>query len=111
MHRRDGVALDARDARGGRVEQRVDEVIGQQVDLVDVEDALMGAREQPRLEGLLARERAAEVERADEPVEARAERQLDERRRPRLDGASAGTRPSGASSPGANANGLAARRP
>ena len=46
MHGRDGVALDARDARGGRVEQRVDQVIGQQVDLVHVEDALVRAREQ-----------------------------------------------------------------
>ena len=50
MHDGDGVALDARDARGGGVEQRVDEVVGQQVDLVDVEDALVGAREQARLE-------------------------------------------------------------
>ena len=85
VHGRDSVALDARDARGRRVEQRVDEVVGQQVDLVDVEDAPVGAGEQAGLEGLLAVQRAAEVERADEPVEARAERQLDERRRSQLD--------------------------
>ena len=105
MHGRDGVALDARDAGSGGVEQRIDEVVGQQVDLVDVEDALVRAREQARLERLLALQRATEVERADEPVEARAERQLDERRRPQLDlVVGRHTRPSGASSPGANAN-------
>ena len=85
VHDGDGVALDARDAGGGRVEQRVDEVIGQQVDLVHVEDALVRAREQARLERLLAVQGATEVERADEAVEARAERQLDERGRPLLD--------------------------
>ena len=85
VHGGDGVALDARDARGRGVEQRVDEVIGQQVDLVDVEDAAVGAREQPGLEGLLAVQGASEVERADEAIEARAERQLDERRGPQLD--------------------------
>ena len=51
---RDRLALDARDRGGGGVEQRVDEVVGQQVDLVDVEDPLVGAGEQPGLEGLLA---------------------------------------------------------
>ena len=52
---------------------------------------------------MLAGQRAPEVERADEPVERRAERQLDERRGPLDDRASAGTRPPGARSPGANA--------
>ena len=81
VHGRDGVALDARDARGRGVEQRVHEVIGQEVDLVDVEDALMGAGQEPGLECLLALERAPEVERAHQPIEARAQRQLDERGR------------------------------
>ena len=52
----------------------------------------MRAGQQPGLEGLLAGERAAEVERADEPVERRAERQLDERRRARR-GRRVGRRP------------------
>ena len=92
VHGRHGVALDARDARGGRVEQRVHEVVGQQVDLVHVEDALVRAREQAGLEGLLAAERATQVERADEPVETRPERQLDERCRTLLDSAVRGDR-------------------
>jgi hypothetical protein len=61
-------------------------MVGEQVDLVHVQDALVGAREDARLERLLARERAAQVERADQPVEGRAERQLDERRRAQLAG-------------------------
>ena len=93
------------DARRRRVEQRVDQVVGQQVDLVDVEDPLVRAGEQPGLEGALAGQRAAEVERPDEAVQRRAQRQLDQRapraapaRRRRHD-------PFGPSSPGANANG------
>ena len=84
MHGRDGVALDARDARGSGVEQRVHEVIGQEVDLVDVEDALMGAGQEPGLECLLALERSPEVECAHQPIETRSQRQLDERGRARL---------------------------
>ncbi len=83
------LALDPGDPGRGGVEQRVDEVVGQEVDLVDVEDAAVGAGEQARLERVLAGQRAPEVERADEPVERRADRQLDERRGP-LDDAGAG---------------------
>ena len=78
---RHSVALDPGHARGRGVQQRVDEVIGQQVDLVDVEDPLVRAGEQPGLEGLLAGQRPAEVERADEAVQRGAQRHLDERRR------------------------------
>ncbi len=108
VHGRDRVPLHAGDARRGRVQQRVDEMVGQQVDLVDVEDALMGARQQPCLERPLAGQRAAEVERPDQPVQARAERELDERRRARLDG---GVRRHGAvrrELPGPEREGLAA---
>ena len=64
--------------RGG-VEQQIDEVVVQQVDLVDVEEAAVGGGEQPGLEGLHAfGQRAFEVEGADEPVLGRADRQLDE---------------------------------
>jgi hypothetical protein len=83
---RDGVALDPGDRRGGRVEQRVDEVVGQQVDLVDVEDPLVRAGQHAGLERPLAGERTPEVQRAHEPVERRAQRQLDQRRRARPHG-------------------------
>ena len=73
------LALHARDRGRGGVEQRVDEVVGQQVDLVDVEDPLVGAGQQPGLEGLLAGQRATQVKSAHEPVQGGAERQLDER--------------------------------
>ena len=43
---RDAVALDHVDAAGGGVEQRIDQRIGQQVDLVDVQHALVRARQQ-----------------------------------------------------------------
>ena len=49
----------------------------------------------PASNALLAVEGAPEVERADEAVEARAERQLDERRRPQLDLAVGGDAPVG----------------
>ena len=64
----------------------------------------MRAGEQPGLEGALAGQRAAEVERADEAVQRRAERQLDERGA-RAAPARLPPTPSGPSSPGANANG------
>ena len=76
---RDRLALDARDRGRGGVEQRVDEVVGQQVDLVDVEDPLVGAGQQPGLEGLLAGQGARQVQGAHEPVQGGAERQLDQR--------------------------------
>ena len=43
---RHAVALDAVGAGHGRVEQRVDQVVGQQVDLVDVQDAPVGGGHQ-----------------------------------------------------------------
>ena len=47
---RDPVALDADRPHGGGVQQQVDEVVVEQVDLVDVQDAAVGAGEQARLE-------------------------------------------------------------
>ena len=76
------LALDDVLARGRDVEQQVDEVILEQVDLVDVEEAAVGARQQAGLERLHAlRQRAFEVERADDAVLGRAERQVDHRHR------------------------------
>ena len=45
---RDAVALDVRAAHRGGVEQHVDQVVVQQVDLVDVEHAAVGAGQQSR---------------------------------------------------------------
>ncbi len=53
------LALDDILARRGDVEQQVDDVILEQVDLVDVEEAAVGARQQPRLEALDPRVSAA----------------------------------------------------
>jgi hypothetical protein len=50
----DRLALDADDTRRSGVEQRVDEVVREEVDLVDVQNPLMGTREQARLEGPVA---------------------------------------------------------
>ena len=44
------VALDVHAAERGRVEQHVDQVVGQQVDLVDVQQPAVGRRQQARLE-------------------------------------------------------------
>jgi hypothetical protein len=44
---RDPLPLDVRPAERRRVEQQVDEVVVQEVDLVDVEDAAVGGGEQP----------------------------------------------------------------
>ena len=79
---RDGVALDVADPHRGGVEEDVDEMVGQQVDLVDVQDAAMRARQQAGFEGPFACQRAPEVQRADEPVDRRADRQLHQRRGP-----------------------------
>ena len=105
----DRVALHARDARRGRVEQRVNEVVGQQVDLVDVEDPRCARASSPGSKACSPLKRTAEVQRADQPVERRAQRQLDERRRPRPTRrvVPAPGRPA-PRSPGANANGCPA---
>ncbi len=69
----------------------------------------MGAREQARLERLLALQGTTEVERPDEAVETRAERELDERRRPQLRLGVAGHAPVGRELAGREREGLAAR--
>lgn len=48
LHDRDAVALHTHPARRGRIEERIDEVVAEQVHLVDVEHAAVGLREQPR---------------------------------------------------------------
>ena len=46
----DTVALDMVFAAGGDIEQQIDQMIGQQVDFIDVEQTAMGAGEQARRE-------------------------------------------------------------
>ena len=72
-------ALDVGRAERRGVQEQVDQVVVQQVDLVDVEHAAVRAGEQS---GLIRRDargqRLLEVERADEAVLARTDRQLHE---------------------------------
>src|SRR5690606_29833388 len=74
---RDAVPLDRHLAGGGGVEQQVDEVVVEQVDLVDVQDAAVGASQEPGLElDGAGSERLLEVERAEHPVLRGPDRQL-----------------------------------
>ena len=84
---RDALALDDVLAHRGRVEQDVDQMVLEQVDLVDVEDAAVGGREQAGLEGALAGfQRALQIEGSDQPVLGGADRQFDEGRPARAAG-------------------------
>ena len=79
VRHRHAVAFDVRPTHGGGVEEGVDEVVVQEVDLVDVEHPAVGVGEQTGLVGADALgQRALQVERADEPVFGRADRQLDQ---------------------------------
>jgi hypothetical protein len=76
----DAVALDPMHAGRGGVEDGVDQMVGQQVDLVDVEDAAVGRGQQPGPEPLgTIGQRGPQVEAAENPVLGGAHRQLDER--------------------------------
>lgn len=76
---RDAVAFDVDTTHGRGVEQHVHQVIVEKVDLVDVEHALMGVGEQPGLERTFAvPEYLLEVDRADDTVLGRADRQFHE---------------------------------
>ena len=76
------LALDNVLARGRHIEQEVDDVIFEQIDFVDVQKTAVRARQQPRLEGLLAmRQRFFDIERTDDAVFRYAERQIDNRYR------------------------------
>ncbi len=80
---RDAVALDGGAAHRGGVQQQVDEVVVQQVDLVDVQQPAVRLGEQARVElGDALGQRAAEVQRADDPVLGGADRQLHQAGRP-----------------------------
>ena len=79
---RDTLALDGRPPHRRRIEQQVDEMIMEQVDLVDVEDAAVSGGEQPGLIGHVPGSQGLlQVERSDHPVLARTDRQLHQSRR------------------------------
>ncbi len=83
----DAVPFDGGAAHRGGVQQQVDEVVVEQVDLVDVEDAPVGAGQQAGLVLHLAvRQRALQVQRAEDAVLGGADRQFDEPDGPRLGG-------------------------
>jgi hypothetical protein len=76
------LALDQILARGRDVEQEVDQVILEQVGLVDVEEAAIGARHEARLERLFAAgQRPLQVEGAHDAVLSRPKWQIDHRHR------------------------------
>ncbi len=75
------VALDTVDPRDCDVEQHVHQMVGQEVDLVDVEHPSVGAGEQSWAERVgPGPEQRGDVECSDHAVLARPERKLDERR-------------------------------
>src|SRR5947208_1801475 len=77
MRRRNAFTLDAVAPRRGCVEEQIDQVIFEQVDLVYVEEAAVGACEQARLELLhTGRKRARETDRAADAILRRVKRQL-----------------------------------
>ena len=84
MRVRHPVALDVHATHRGGVEQDVDEVVVQQVDLVDVEHAVVRGGEQTRLERRLAlAQHLGEVEGADDPVLRGPDGQFHQPRTPR----------------------------
>ena len=92
---RDPFPLHAGAAGGRGVEQHVHDVVGQQVDLVDVEDAAVGQRQQARRErlgGARPGQHPGDVEAAGDVVVGGAERQLDQAGRPVGGGAARGVR-------------------
>ncbi len=75
----DAVAFDVYASHGGGVEQDVNQVIMQQIDLVDVEHAAVGASQQSRRERVLAvAHHPLQIQRANHPVFGGPQRQLHE---------------------------------
>ena len=76
---RDALSLDDVHAERRRVEQDVRQVVVEEVDLVDVEDAAVRLGEQPRLQRPLAlTQRPRDVDRARDAVLGRVQRQIDD---------------------------------
>ncbi len=73
------LALDQIDPRLAAIEQTLDQVVVEQVDLVDVEDALVHPLQEAGFENRPALvQRCLEIEAAEDPVLGRAQRQVDE---------------------------------
>ena len=80
----DALALDDVDAHGGRVEQQVHDVIVQQVDFVNIQQAAVGGGQHARLEVALAfLDGFLDIQRTDHAVFGGADRQVDESGLPR----------------------------
>ena len=76
---RDAVAFHMHPSHRGGVEQHVDQMIVQQVDLVDVEDAAVGAGQQSGRKCVLAiTQHPLQIQRPDHPVFGGAQRHLDQ---------------------------------
>lgn len=79
MRDRHALALDVRGTHRRRVQEEVDEVVVEQIDLVDIEDAAVCGGEQAGFEGFdTLGERALDVQGAHQAVLTRADRQLHE---------------------------------
>jgi hypothetical protein len=79
VRHRHALALDHVHAERGRVEQNVRQVVVEQVDLVDVEDAAVRLGQQPRLQCPLARfERPGDVDAPGDAILGRVQRQVDD---------------------------------
>jgi len=82
----DPVAFDRVDTAGRRIEQNIDQVVVEQIDLVDIEDAAISRCEQARVELGVAGHRILDRQRADNAVAGRPKRQRDQRHLSCLDG-------------------------
>ena len=81
MLKADAFAFDDVDAHGRAVEQQVDDVVIEQVNFVDVEDAAVGGGEDARLEmAFAALDGFLDVQRADDTIFGGADGQVHERR-------------------------------
>jgi hypothetical protein len=78
---RQPLALDPVDTAGSGIEEDVHEVVGQQVNLVDVQDAAVGRRQEAGLESAFATQRLFQVQCPEHPVLGSAQRQFDQRHR------------------------------
>ncbi len=75
----DAFAFDTVDAGGGDVEQHIDEMVGQQIDFVDVKHPAVRRRKQPGLETEVSLgQRDGQVEGPDQAVLGRPQGEFDE---------------------------------
>ena len=71
------IAFDVHAAHRGGIQQNVDQMVGQQVDLVDVKHTAVRARQQARREGVLTvAQHLLQIQRSDDAILGGADRQL-----------------------------------